>query len=214
MDIKTVIFDLDGTLIDSMNDIVNAVNITLGNFNLPLLPKEVIGSYVGEGMELLIKRSIGEKNLSSFDEVLSFYVKTYNAECRKSTYLFPGVEKVLAKLKEKGIKIALATNKSIGFSEQILKELDIYKYFDVVMGPESVKNKKPNPDVVYKILETVNTELSSALFVGDSKFDIICGKNAGILTCGVTYGIGSVQSLIDSNADFLICDIEKLLLFI
>lgn len=214
MKIKTIIFDLDGTLIDSLGDIVSAVKKTLEHFNLPLLEDEVIGSYVGQGMELLIKRSIGEENMNRFDEMLEFYRIKYKEECINSTVLFKGVRKVLDKLKAKNINIALATNKSVGLTEIILNNLHIYECFDVVMGPESVKNRKPDREVVDKIIERLGASYDSTLIVGDSKFDVLCGKNAGILTCGVTYGIGSVQSLIDSEVDFLICDIEKLLLLI
>ena len=212
MKIETIIFDLDGTLIDSLGDLISAVNKTLEHFELPILPDKVIGSYVGEGMELLIKRSIGENNLEKFEEVLSFYVTAYKEECESSTVLFQGVLKVLEKLKEKGINIALATNKSIGFTESILKNLGIYEDFDVVMGPENVKNRKPHREVVDVIIEKVGGKLENTLIVGDSKFDILCGKNAGIYTCGVTYGIGTVESLIEAKADFLVSDIEKLLL--
>jgi phosphoglycolate phosphatase len=212
MKIETVIFDLDGTLIDSLGDIIRAVNKTLAKFKLPELSDDTIGSYVGEGVEILIKRSIGEANLNMFEDALSFYVDTYKEECSKSTVLFPGVLKVLSQLKQNGINIALATNKSIGFTENILKNLAIYDMFDVVMGPENVKNRKPHREVVDVIVKKVGGKLENTLIVGDSKFDILCGKNAGIYTCGVTYGIGTVQSLIEAEADFLISDIEKLLL--
>lgn len=214
MKIETVIFDLDGTLVDSLGDIVTAVKKTLNYFSLPLLSDEVIGSYVGQGVELLIKRSIGEENMERFDEILKYYLERYREECINSTVLFKGVKEVLGKLKEKNINIALATNKSIGLTEIILHNLGIYECFNEVMGPESVKNRKPDREVVDKIIEKFNGSYETTLIVGDSKFDIICGKNAGILTCGVTYGIGSVQSMIDSGVDFLICDIEKLLLLI
>lgn len=214
MNIKTVIFDLDGTLIDSLGDIITAVNITLSKFNLQTLPDELIGSYVGEGVELLIKRSIGEENMGLFKEALNFYTETYNEQCLKSTFLFPGVIEVLEELKKRSINIALATNKSIGFTGSILRNLDVYKYFDIVLGPENVTNRKPHPEVIFNIVEKVKGELDTTLMVGDSKFDIICGKNAGICTCGVTYGIGSVESLIESEADFLISDIRKLLLLL
>lgn len=212
--IKTVIFDLDGTLIDSGRDIVNAVNKTLENFNIPTLSEDIILSYVGEGVELLIERSIKEENMYRFEEILKFYVSAYNEECIKSTSLFPGVEKVLKELKENNINLALATNKSVEFIEKILSNMDILKYFHVIMGPENVTKRKPDPEIVHKILEKVNGEHNSTLIVGDSKFDIICGRNAGIYTCGVTYGIGSIESLIDSDADFLIHNIEKLLLLV
>jgi phosphoglycolate phosphatase len=213
MNIKTVIFDLDGTLIDSLGDIISAVNKTLTYFQLPMLADEVIGSYVGEGVELLIKRSIGEHNIDQFEEILKYYINVYNEECAASTVLFPGVKELLEKLKEKNINIALATNKSIGFTEKILHNLGIYEYFNIVMGPESVSKRKPHREVVDVIVKRLNADLSTALIVGDSKFDILCGKNAGIYTCGVTYGIGSVESLIEANADFLICDIKKLMIF-
>lgn len=211
MDINTVVFDLDGTLIDSRADIISSVNKTLKNFNMPTHSPDIIAGYIGEGVELLIKRSIGEENAEHMKEALSFYLETYNEECVKSTPLFPGVKKVLEELKRNNINIALATNKSNMFNEKILKHLGIYDYFDVIMGAESVKNRKPAPDVVFEILKRVNGDIKNTLIVGDSKFDMLCGKNAGIYTCGVTYGIDSIDSLIEHEVDFMVYHIEKLL---
>lgn len=211
MDIKTIIFDLDGTLIDSRGDIISSVNKTLVNFNMPTLSHDTIAGYIGEGVELLIKRSIGEEYIDHLEEAMKFYLETYNEECTKATPLFPGVQKVLEELKKNHINIALATNKSNLFNEKILKHLGIYDYFKVIMGAESVERRKPAPDVVYEILKKVNGKTENTLIVGDSKFDIMCGKNAGIYTCGVTYGIDSIDSLIDHDADFMIHNIEKLL---
>jgi 2-phosphoglycolate phosphatase len=211
VNIKTVIFDLDGTLIDSRGDIISSVNKTLTNFNMPTLPHDIIAGYIGEGVELLIKRSIGEENAHRLEEAMKFYLDTYNEECVKSTPLFTGVQKVLEELKKNNINIALATNKSNMFNEKILKHLEIYGYFQVIMGAESVTNRKPAPDVVHEILDKVEGSLETTLIVGDSKFDMMCGKNAGIYTCGVTYGIDSIESLIEHEADFMIHNIEKLL---
>ncbi|HHW04028.1 MAG TPA: HAD-IA family hydrolase [Thermoanaerobacterales bacterium] len=214
MNIKTVIFDLDGTLIDSRKDIAVAANKTLSELNLPTLPEETIASFIGGGVDILVKRCLGEQYIHMFDEVLQSYKKNYFQGCTVYTTLYPGVKEVLEFLKKRGIKTALATNKVISLSEKILEHLGVKDYFDLMLGPEHVKNRKPNPEIINILLEKLNKKPEDTLYVGDSNLDVLCGKNAGTYTCAVTYGIGSLESIIEADPDFIITDIKKLILLL
>jgi 2-phosphoglycolate phosphatase len=214
LNIKTVIFDLDGTLIDSRKDIAVAANKTLSELNLPTLPEDTIASFIGGGVDILVKRCLGEQNMHRFDEVLQNYKKNYGQSCTVYTTLYPGVKEVLEFLKKREIEIALATNKVISLSEKILEHLGVRNYFSVMLGPEHVKNRKPNPEIINVLLEKINTKPEEALYVGDSELDILCGKNAGTHTCAVTYGIASIESIIEADPDFIITDLKKLILLL
>lgn len=214
MNIKTVIFDLDGTLIDSRKDIAVAANKTLSELNLPTLPDDTIASFIGGGVDILVKRCLGEQNMHRFDEVLQNYKKNYGQSCTVYTTLYPGVKEVLEFLRKREMEIALATNKVISLSEKILEHLGVKDYFDLMLGPEHVKNRKPNPEIINILLEKTNTKPEEALYVGDSELDVLCGKNAGTCTCAVTYGIGTLESIIKADPDFIITDLKKLILLL
>lgn len=209
--INTVIFDLDGTVIDTRLDIAKAANKVLREFGCPELPEDVIGGFIGGGAELLVKRCLGEENMHLFPEVLKRFKAAYSENCLIYTDVYPGVKEVLEGLWADGIDMAVATNKAFPVTQKILRGLDIEKYFKVVVGPETVKNRKPHPEGVFIILERLNCQPENAMMVGDMDLDIEMGKNAGVLTCGVTYGIGSVESLVQAGADFILTDIRRLL---
>lgn len=212
---NAVMFDFDGVIIDSGADIAHAVQHTLDLFNRPVLSKDEIISYVGHGAEVLIRRSFKDCPEELIKEALPVYKQYYLENALIETMLYEHVHDTLEILKgQKGKKVALVTNKPENIARRILEGLNIGKYFDLVLGPESVKKMKPDPEGIMKVLATFGIEAEKAVMVGDSHTDIEAGRSAGILTCGVTYGLGNTDELIKSSPDFLINDMASLIGYI
>lgn len=210
--VNAVIFDFDGVLIDSGDDLADAVLYALKRFERPLLPRAEIIGYVGRGIENLIRRSFKGCSEETASAALPVFSEYYFKNCLERTRLHKNVAETLEKIKDK--KIGLVTNKAEVMSGRILEGLGISKYFDAVVGPESVKNIKPDPEGILKALKMFGIEPSNAVMVGDTFTDIQAGKNAGTKTCGVTYGIGDTVELVKAAPDFLIDDMKKFTDFI
>jgi phosphoglycolate phosphatase len=187
--IRLLIFDLDGTLIDSRLDLVHSVNATLGHLGRAPLPHETIESYVGNGVAALIHRALGpgaaEEEARHAQE---FFLSYYRAHMLDNTVLYPGVREALDALCDRSM--AVLTNKPVRFSEEILKGLDIARYFKFVYGGNSFSCKKPDPVGVQTLLRDLGAATNEAMMVGDSAVDVRTARNAGIWACGVTYGLG------------------------
>lgn len=207
-DVNVIIFDLDGVIINSATDIANAVLYALKYFNRPLLPKDEIISYVGRGAENLVRKSFKECGDDIIRKAMPIYLDYYLNNCIVETRLYSHVQETLEYLKDK--KIALVTNKPEDLSRKILAGLKVNEYFDLVVGPESVKKMKPDPEGLLKVLAAFDEHTGKAIMVGDSYTDVEAGKKAGIYTCGAAYGLGSVDELIKSSPDFVISDIIEL----
>lgn len=213
--LNAVIFDFDGVIIDSGADIINAVQHTLKQFQQPVLPTNQIISYVGHGAEYLIRRSFPDCNEGLVMQALQAYRKYYLENALIETKLYINVETALQVIKkEMGCRIALVTNKPEDIANRILAGLNIKDYFDLVLGPESVNEMKPDPEGIIKVLSAFGIHARNAIMVGDSHTDIEAGKSAGTNTCGVTYGFGNREELIQSAPDFLISDMAQLLDYI
>lgn len=209
--VQTLILDFDGTLIDSQLDIAAAANYTLEKMGRPKLPVKQIAGYIGGGLGPLLKRSLGEENTHLFDQAMPIYRQYYYAHCTNYTTLYPGAKEILAHFKDRDI--AMATNKMLDMTMKILEHFEIAKYFKVVLGPDSVQKRKPHPEAIEKILTELGNPKETALIVGDTRFDIESGKNAGIMTCGVTYGFGTRQVLEECGADVIIDNLQDLMLY-
>jgi len=214
MRVRAVIFDLDGTLVDSRKDIALAVNRTLKDLGLSPLPEKTIVGFIGGGVEPLVKSFLGPENSHRLEEALGLYKRHYSEVCTLNTTLYPGVKETLEYLQQVHIPVALATNKALSFTCKIIEHLGIDGYFSVVLGPEHVQNRKPHPEIVYIICDKLKVLPEETLFVGDSELDVECGKNAGVYTCAVTYGYTSLEKLVQSEPDFLLCSLSKLSLLI
>jgi phosphoglycolate phosphatase len=211
--VNVVIFDFDGVIIDSGADIASAAQHTLKVFNRPVLSKEEIISYVGHGAEVLIRRCFKDCNKEIIEQAIPFYKKYYLDNALIETTLYPNVKEMLKVIKGQGEdkKIALVTNKPEEISKKILAGLGIRQFFDLILGPESVKKIKPDPEGISKVLDTFGIAAEKAIMVGDSYVDVQAGKNAGTNTCGVTYGLGNKEALTESAPDFYISDMSQLL---
>ena len=184
---RLIIFDLDGTLVDSKPDLTRSVNHVRNQFGLPSLTEEAIAGMIGDGAGMLVKRALGgsvsdERARAGLEEFLSYYREHMLDETR----LYPGVAETLDALS--GCDLAVLTNKPWRFSCQILEGLGIYGRFTAVYGGNSFSGKKPDPVGVRQILSDTGAGPGATWMVGDSSVDVLTGRNAGVRTCGVTYG--------------------------
>jgi phosphoglycolate phosphatase len=189
-EVRALIFDLDGTLIDSKLDLALSVNATLAELGRDALPHEQIFSYVGQGAPALIARALGSDS-SKQDCMLGleFFIKYYSAHKLDNTVLYPGVREALDALRE--MTMAVYTNKPVRVSRSIVAGLGLTDHFRVVYGGNSFERKKPDPMGVHTILQEFGAAPVQTMLVGDSEIDVQTARNAGTWSCGVTYGFGS-----------------------
>ncbi len=199
---RLLVFDLDGTLVDSKEDLSNAVNVALESFDLPPLPKPVIYSYVGDGASALILRALPKEKAALLPEVLDRFLAYYRRHLLDSTRAYPGVAEALRKWA--GIyRMAVLTNKGVEMSREILSGLSLDGYFFEVRGGDSFDTKKPDPEGLLHLLREAGAEAREAIMVGDSRNDVLAGRGAGAVTCGVTYGLGA-SGFAESPPDFTV----------
>lgn len=190
--IKLVVFDLDGTLIDSRLDLIHSVNATLRHFHRPELPGDVIASYIGDGAPVLVRRALGDpKHEKGVKEALDFFLAYYREHKLDHTHLYPGIKEMLRAIGNvNGVRrrMAVLSNKPVVPSRAIVEALGLAEFFIHVYGGNSFPTKKPDPHGVQTILRETKLRPNEALMVGDSAVDVITAKNAGLWSCGVTYG--------------------------
>jgi phosphoglycolate phosphatase len=207
-DIRLLIFDLDGTLIDSKTDLVLSVNAMREQMGLTQLETAVVVSYVGAGIATLIRRALGEG--ASDDETArasTIFLDYYARHLLDNTVPYPGVRQALDELRDQ--KMAVLTNKRIDFSREILEGLGLARHFSWIYGDTSFSEKKPNPVGVLRLMSDTGTPARQTLIVGDSDTDVLTGRNAGIWTCGVTYGFGA-RTLKTVPPDLVLNDLRDL----
>ena len=192
--IRLVIFDLDGTLIDSRLDLVHSVNAALRHIGRPALAEDVIASYVGDGAPILIQRALGgaQVNEAIVRQGLEFFLAYYREHKLDHTTVYPGIAEALATIQNSGNgmprKLAVLSNKPVGPSRKIVEALGLGQFFTQVYGGNSFVTKKPDPEGARKLLDETGVRPEQAVIVGDSHTDIETGRNAGIWTVGVSYG--------------------------
>jgi len=188
--VRVLIFDLDGTLIDSKLDLALSVNAARAHLGLgPLVQEEIFG-YVGRGAPMLIRRALGEQaSEADAERALEFFLQYYRAHMLDHTVTYPGVRETLQQLE--GFPMAVLTNKPERFSRLILEGLSIHGYFRYVYGGNSFERKKPDPVGVEILLRDFQAGPREAMVIGDSEIDVLTARNAGTWSCGVTYGLGS-----------------------
>jgi phosphoglycolate phosphatase len=204
--IKAIIFDLDGTLIDSVTDLANSVNYTLQKLGLPLHSTDEIRSFVGDGVQKLIKRSVGQAHMEKFAEGFGVFMKHYFEHCTDNTLLYPGVQEILPQLAAE-FSLAVLTNKSAQFSEKILAALKIHSCFKEVLGGDSLSTKKPDPAGIFYLAEKWHLTPDQMIMVGDHATDIEVGQRAG---CKTVFIAGKIGRRRDLKPDFTIASIFEL----
>jgi phosphoglycolate phosphatase len=205
-----LIFDLDGTLIDSRLDLAHAVNAARGHMGMPPLEHERVYSYVGNGAPVLMRRVLGEQATEpQVQEALEFFLEYYNDHKLDYTVLYPGVQQSLERLREAGARMAVLTNKPVRVSRAIVAGLGVADYFMQVYGGNSFEFKKPHPIGVQTLMQEVGSVPDHTMMVGDSAVDVQTARNAGVKACGVTYGF-QPETLAGVPPDLLVERMEEL----
>ena len=184
-----IVFDLDGTLIDSSKDLALSMNAMLEHFGRPPLDPEVIYSYVGNGAPVLVHRALGPDGSEELlQQALQFFLKFYRAHSLEHTELYPGVRAMIENLAAAGHRQAILTNKPVRISFDIVGALGLQKYFMRVYGGDSFLAKKPDPIGIVALRNEAGASADQTLMVGDSGVDVQTARNAGIRSCGVAWG--------------------------
>jgi phosphoglycolate phosphatase len=209
---ELVIFDLDGTLIDSRLDLIHSVNAMLRNFERAELPGEVVASYVGDGVSMLVRRALGDPENEEFlQTAIRYFLDYYREHKLDYTHVFTGIPEALRQLQANGAgrKLAVLSNKPVNPARAIVEALGLGNFFVQVYGGNSFDTKKPDPLGVKALLRETGTEPGKALIIGDSSIDVLTGRNAGIATCGVTYGFAP-HTLCEAPPDVLVNSPQEL----
>ena len=208
-DVRALIFDLDGTLIDSKLDLALSVNAVLAEMGREPLPHEQIFGYIGQGAPKLIARALGKgATQQECRRGLEFFIQYYSIHKLDNTSLYSGVRETLDALS--GMPMAVLTNKPVGASRGILQGLGLAETFQIIYGGNSFERKKPDPMGVETILREFGAAPAQVMFVGDSEIDVQTARNAGTWVCGVTYGFGS-HRLAEFPPDLLVDNLTELL---
>ena len=189
--VRALIFDLDGTLIDSKLDLIYSVNATLTHMGRANLSDEIISSYIGHGAPMLMSRALG--GVAKEEELtrgLKYFLDYYEEHKLDKTCLYPGIAETLAKLGEQEIAMAVLTNKPVKMSVRILEALDVANHFRAIYGGNSFETKKPDPLGAKTILAEFRVNAADAMMIGDSEIDMQTARNAGMIATGVNYGFG------------------------
>lgn len=208
-ELKLLIFDLDGTLVDSRLDLANSVNAMLRHYGKPELPQEVIASYIGNGAPMLVRRSLGDPDDEQFVQEALFYFMAYYREHKLDhTYVYDGIfealDSILASRNGLGaLRMAVLSNKPVNPSRGIVEALGLGKYFFQVYGGNSFHTKKPDPAGVQALLAEAEAQAHQTVIIGDSDVDVITAGNAGIYSVAVTYGLAP-HTLEDVTADVVV----------
>jgi len=211
--LKLLIFDLDGTLVDSRKDLANSINAMLENYHRPKLADDVIATYIGDGAPTLVRRSLGfiddhdlqPREEEFIEDALVYFLEYYREHKLDFTYVYDGVIDALQTISSgrNGIAMSVLSNKPVNPSRAIVNALGLKDFFRSVYGGNSFETKKPDPLGVNNLLREAGVSAEEAVIIGDSDIDMITGRNAGIWSCGVTYGL-SQETLAKHPGDVMV----------
>lgn len=207
---ELILFDLDGTLIDSSEDIAWAANKTLLCMGYKEQGPEAVKEGIGWGVKTLLERLMPDEGAERIREARERFLEYYWDHLNVKTFLYPGVLETLDHFKRLNKKMAVVTNKPIRFTERLLEELALKEFFMMALGGDSLPNRKPHPEPVEKVIGVLSAQRERTVFVGDSPIDCESGKRAGIATIGVMYGFRATEELEQAGFDLLIKNLTEL----
>lgn len=215
---QLLIFDLDGTLINSALDLALAVNTMLETLGRDTFDEEVIHGWVGNGALRLVQRALsGDRNVdksldeASVQKALDIFLKFYAKNLCNATIPYPHVPATLTSLKEKGYSLAIVTNKPFAFVEPILEGLELNEFFELILGGDSLPLKKPDPSPLLHVCKKLGVSVEKCVMVGDSKNDILAANACTMQSVGVTYGYNYGEDIEVHNPTVIVSDFSELL---
>lgn len=210
MKYTSVIFDLDGTLLNTLEDLAASTNYALSSCGMPVRTIDEVRNFVGNGIKMLMIRAVpdGESN-SRFEEAFANFKKHYGENCRNATRAYEGVPELLAELKKQGIGTAIVSNKA-DFAVKELRDA-FFPDIEVAIGEREGVSRKPAPDTVFTAVKELGTDIGSAVYVGDSDVDIMTAKNAGIPCISVCWGFRSREFLVEHGASQIASNTAELM---
>ncbi len=214
--IKGIVFDLDGTLVNSALGLASAVDKTLQHFQLPAAGVERVAEWIGNGADIMLQRAItwasGQPaTTSQIQQARPLFDQHYQQTALNGSVLYPGVISVLQQLKKQQYQLAVVTNKPSLFVKPLLHYLQIETYFSVIIGADDVIIKKPHPAALFLILGQLGLLPTELVMVGDSRNDIEAARAAGIAAIGLSYGYNYGQPIADSHPDRVLDNFEQLM---
>jgi phosphoglycolate phosphatase len=207
--VRLMIFDLDGTLVTSGDDLARAINHMLETLDKPALPPERIMSLVGDGVETLVRRSLGDASPGHYDKALELFSAYYAEHILDATSLYPGVEEVLQHFQDK--HKVIITNKHILFARRITDGLNITRYFDDIIGADSTPYTKPDARLLLPLLDTFGASRAETVVIGDGVNDILLARNTGTISCALFQGLSAGHILRELKPDFACNDIREVM---
>ena len=206
MTVKLIMFDLDGTLVDTAQDITNALNFAIKPYGIKSLTVEGTIKLIGEGVSRLVEKILFTGKTHLMNDVMSRFIEYYSEHLIENSKEYPHVKETLENLTT--VKKAVISNKREDLSKRLLEELGLSEYFDLIIGSDTAGERKPSAVPVLYVINKLGVSIEESIIVGDSNYDIEAGKKAGVKTVAVTYGYRPRESL--TEADYIIDDIREL----
>ena len=210
---KLVLFDLDGTLINSIDDLADSTNYALQQCGLPLHTVDEYKYFVGNSVDPLIRRALPEEekeNQELFDRVKKIYLSYYAAHSKDKTRPYPGISDLLSRCNKAGVLVAVVSNKPDDITADVVRYYFPQIHFAATMWPKEGIPKKPDPAGVREVLRITGIALEDALYVGDTWVDMQTAQNSGVQSCGVLWGFRTRQELVENHADFIAANAAEL----
>jgi len=204
-----LVFDLDGTLIDSKRDLADSVNAMRAWMGFAPIPDDHVYSYVGDGAPMLVRRALPAVAEEDMPRALRYFLDYYREHMLDATTLYPGVQEALDRLHQARVPMAVLTNKPVRFSERLIEGLKLSGHFFRIYGGNSFEEKKPHPMGLERLLEECGAPRDRAVMVGDSAVDVRTARNARVQACGVTWGF-QPETFADAPPDFVIGEMGEL----
>ena len=213
---KLVLFDLDGTLIDTAPDLAHSMDLVMRELHLPAQGLEKVRRFIGHGVRRLVEDIVsteleGRPAQATLEKALGAFNEHYRGQLVQKSSLYPGVPECLRTLRSRGVKLACVTNKPQAFTEPLLEHFRIDRYFDLVLSGDSLQKKKPDPFPLVHACQQLAVEVADSIMVGDSSNDILAARNAGMRCLYVSYGYSDAKTVKTLEPDVVLDSFAELM---